>query len=519
MGASRWLCAVCFVRAVVSIDTAVADPQGSGSGSAPSDDEEASAGSGSALVAPKDAKARVAWLADKLTGAIAARPTLQHAKISVAVIDLSTGAEIYTREGDHAMNLASNAKLLTSVAALGALGGGFRWRTAIYVDDLDDATGAVKGNLYVRGRGDPTLTVNDLRTLADDVAARGVREVAGDLVVDASYFDGEVEPPHYAEQPKERAGFRAPVASFGVGKSAFTVVVVPEPGSSARVRVEPAAGDYLRLTKAEVKTLTDKRTKIKVDVKPARDHLAVEVTGDIRTADGSWDHRYRVDDPARFAAEVLRALLAERGVHVHKIVLGPVPQLAKLVAAHDSVPLATAIREMNKLSDNYIAESVLKTLGAETKATPGPATWKDATTAVSAQLAKIGLLPNTYRADNGSGLFGASEVTARQITLLLRAAHQDFRIGPDLVASLPVAGEDGTLAKRWHGHLAQGRVRAKTGTLDKVITLAGYAGVDGGKLIAFAILSNDIPAGQRPATRAMADDMVDALIAYLEASR
>jgi serine-type D-Ala-D-Ala carboxypeptidase/endopeptidase (penicillin-binding protein 4) len=216
---------------------------------------------------------------------------------------------------------------------------------------------------------------------------------------------------------------------------------------------------------------------------------------------------------------VLRAALVERGVKVRKLAFATVPETAKLVAAHDSVPLATALREMNKLSDNYVAESVLKTLGAETKGTPGPATWKDATAAVQAQLGKIGMLPGTYRADNGSGLFGASEVSARQITLLLRAAHQDFKIGPDLMASLPVGGQDGTLAKRWHNRLAQGRVRAKTGTLDKVITLAGYAGVDGGHLVAFAILANDIPAGQRPATRAMADDVVDALIAYLEASR
>lgn len=497
---------------LVSIDTPRAQPQGSGSGSAAgSDDEEVSAGSGSALVAPKDTKARLVWLSEHLTAAITSRPKLAGAKISVYAVDLASGAELFSREADHGMNLASNAKLLTSVSALGALGGGFRWRTAVYADDIDDVTGVVKGNLYVRGRGDPTLSLADLRALADDVIARGISSVDGALVVDTTYFDADTEPPHFSEQPKERAAFRAPVAAFGVGRSAFTVIVTP-----AGARIEPDAGDYLRLTKAEVKIVTDKKTKIKVEVKPDHDGIRVEVTGQIRPADGSWDRRYRVEDPARFAAEVFKRQLAERGVKVKRIVMGPLPLTAKVVAAHDSVSLAAALRDMNKQSDNYVAESVLKTLGAETRATPGPGTWADGTAAVHVQLQKIGLLPAAYRAENGSGLFGASEVSARQIGTLLRAAHADFRVGPDLIASLPVGGQDGTLAKRWHNRLAQGRVRAKTGTLDKVITLAGYAGVDSGHLIAFAILVNDIPAGQRPTTRAMADDMVDALVAYLE---
>jgi D-alanyl-D-alanine carboxypeptidase/D-alanyl-D-alanine-endopeptidase (penicillin-binding protein 4) len=159
---------------------------------------------------------------------------------------------------------------------------------------------------------------------------------------------------------------------------------------------------------------------------------------------------------------------------------------------------------------------VLKTIGAETKTNPGPATWADGTTAVRTYLAKLGLPAAGYRADNGSGLFGASEVSAKQVVTLLRAAYRDFRIGPDLVASLPIGGVDGTLAKRWHGHAARGRVRAKTGTLDKVTTLAGYIGLDGGHQLAFAILVNDIPAGQRPAARTVADDMIDVLLAYLQ---
>jgi len=509
---------VCVVLAL-SIGATRGWSQATGSGS---DEEDEASGSATALTAPPDPKARAQWLQDQLNAAIAARPALAKATIAVAAVDLATGAELYAKDADRGMNLASNLKLLTSTAALGTLGAGFRWRTAIYADDIDDATGTVKGNLYVRGRGDPTLQLADLRALADDVAARGIRSVTGQLVIDGSYFDGDTEPPHFSDQPKERAGFRAPVASLGVAKSAVTVTVEPEPGSLARVRLDPDAGDYVRLGKAEVTTVAEGKTRVRVEVKPKKDHLEVEVTGQIKMADGSYDARKRVDDPARFAGEVLRRALAERGVKLDKHALGagPVPAAAKLVAAHDSAPLAMIVREMNKLSDNYVAESVLKTLGAETRATPGPASWADGVAAVRTYLAGIGLAAGSYRADNGSGLYAASAVSAHQLVTLLRAAHDDYRIGPDLVASLPVGGEDGTLAKRWRSDAsARGRVRAKTGTLDKVVTLAGFVGVHGDHLIAFAILANDIPAGQRNPTRAMADDMIDALVAYLAAQK
>lgn len=506
---------------LVSIVTAPALGQ-----QAPSEDEDVGSGSGSAsgsaLVAPPDAKARPAWLKEKIQAAIDARPLLTaKAKIGVSVVDLTTGTELFARDADKGMSLASNAKLLTSVAALGTLGGGFRWRTAVFIDDkaLDETTGIVTGDLYLRAKGDPTLSVNDLRALATEIAARGVRTINGNLMIEATYFDGAVDPPHFAEQPKERAYFRAPVASFGVSRSSFLVNVIGEPGGGSRVWIEPDAGEHIKLTKAEVTSVVEGRTRIKVDIKPKKDILEVEVTGQIRYADGHWWSKRRVDDPLRYAAEVFKRALAERGIKFTKkpIKLGPVPLNAKALVAHDSEPLSSVIRDMNKASDNYYAECVLKTLGAETRATPAPASWSDGVAAVQAYLAKLGLPPGTYRSDNGSGLFNASEVSAKQMVTLLRAAHKDYRIGPDLLASLPVGGMDGTLARRLAGSPAKGRVRAKTGTLAAVTTLAGYVGVDSARPLAFAIFVNDIPTGQKGPARAMADDMLDAIVAYLEA--
>jgi serine-type D-Ala-D-Ala carboxypeptidase/endopeptidase (penicillin-binding protein 4) len=499
---------------------AIAHSQGAGSAApqaAREPDDDGASGSGSAgpLIAPADPKARLTWLRDRLTAAIAAQPRLAEARFAVSVIDLTTGSEVVARDADLAMNLASVTKVLTATAALATLGSGFRWRTSVYGAEPDDK-GVVAGELYIKGRGDPMLDVAGLRALAAELVARGVRSVDR-LVVDTSYFDDVIEPPHYSEQPEETAYFRAPVASLGIARSAVTVTVIADPGGAATVRLDPPPGDYVRLVNRGVTSVTRGRTRLKVEVKPQPDHLQIEVSGQIRWGEGSWEIRKRIDEPARLAGELFRRALIEHGVKVKARAIGSgvVPTGTILLAAHASAPLSDVVREMNKHSDNYLAECVLKTLGAETLATPAPATWDDGLTALRSYLAKIGLPPSGYRTGNGSGLFTATEVSARQITTLLRAAYKDYRVGPDLVASLPIGGVDGSLARRWHGRPAQGRVRAKTGTLEKVTTLAGYVAIDGEHPLGFAILVNDIPPGQRASARTAADEIIDALVAYL----
>lgn len=507
----------------IAVPTAQSQPAAS-SGSAdptadPEEDDGTTDGSGSALVAPKDAKARAAWLKEKLALAISSRPALARARVGISVHDLDSNTELAARDADKGLNLASNVKVLTGAAALAGLGGGFRWRTAVYAEIEPDETGTIAGDLYVRGRGDPTLTIAALEQLAHDVAARGVRNVEGKLVLDTGYFDTNFEPPHFDEQPKERAAFRAPVASFGVNRSAVTLTVMAEPGGApARISIEPQT-DYYKLTKQEVTSVTEGRTKLRVEQKPKKDHVELEVTGQIRAGEGSWDLRRRVDDPARFAADVFKRALADQGVKIRKPQLGngTVPLTAKIVAHHDSPPLLDVVRAMNKYSDNYVAESILKTLGAELKGTPGPATWADGLAVIRTQLEKLGLPGGSYRAGNGSGLYASSEVSPKQLVTLLVNAHNDYRVGPDLLASLPVGGLDGTLASRWHGKPALGRVRAKTGTLDKVLTLAGYVAVDPKHVVAFAILVNDVAAKDRKVARAAMDEMIDAIAAYLGA--
>ncbi len=505
---------------------------GSGSGEAAetADSGEGTEGGDAAtrtVSAPPPSPAeRIKWLAKELDAAVAARPALIGAKIGCAAVDVAAGTPLWNHQGEAPLSLASTTKLFTAASALSRLGPGYVWRTALYGGEDQDATpeelrdGTLE-TLYLRGRGDPTLEYSALRSLARDLADRGINRVSKELVIDASFFDDDAEPPHFIEQPKERAAFRAPVTGLQLGRNAVTIIATTAPDGTQppKVRLDPPVAEYFKLITDELVTTTEGKTRVRVDVVPkktGRDKKEFElrVSGQLRADGPGFYRRIRVDDPLAFAAAALRTALAEQGIRAPaKVSFGPVPPTAKLYAAFDSPTLAEVIRRMNKTSDNFLAETVWKTTGAETRAEPGPATWADAAAASAAFLAKLAL-PSPMRIDNGSGLFDASSASASQLVALLTAVHRDFRIAPDFVASLPVGGIDGTLQSRFRKRAALGLVRAKTGTLAQVSSLAGFVGVDAAHPIAFAILTNNLTPAQKGEARALQEDLVEILALY-----
>lgn len=523
MRSSRVAAAVAAV-ALGSIGAPAAQPQGepdpvSSADDTPIDASAAEAPAPAAGTAPADATARRAWLVDALDRALAARPRLAAARVGVDIIDLATGERLWSRDPDGRYNLASTTKVLTGAAALATLGPGYRWRTDLLIEPgaFDPSAGTIDGDLYVRGRGDPTLTTDDLSDLARDLRVLGVRRITGGLVLDATIFDGADEPPHFDEQPLERAGFRAPTGALSLERNATVIVVEPRPGGggAARVRLDPVTPALVRLVRAEVLTIVDGRTRVRVGVERRGEVLEVSVTGQIRADDGPFYTRRRIDTPGPVAIDALERALADEGIRIGQrtFAAGAVPLGARVLASHDSDDLATVVRAMNKVSDNFLAESILRTLGAEARDAPG-ATWADGQAAVAAYLAGCGVPASQARVSNGSGLFGSTDVSPAQLVTVLRCALRDFRVGPELLVSLPIGGVDGTLRRRLQAEAVRGRVRAKTGTLATVTTLAGVAGVDGGRLAAFAILVNDAVGVARTEARSLQDDLAATLVAW-----
>lgn len=468
------------------------------------------------------------WLSGHLDRLVAERKNLAQARIGIFIQDVMSSRVLYQHRADERYNVASNTKILTTAAALAILGPEFRYRTAVLAKEVD-ARGSIKGDLYLRGRGDPSLGVADLERLVNDLVQAGITQVRGGLIIDDSYFDGNVLPPHFDEQPKEQAAFRAPACALSLERSSFTVVVRPALSGKgpAQVFIEPP-NEYIRIGKNQLITQPSGRNRVLLTSKPEKDRMLVELGGQIRGDAGIQRYRLRVEDPIAYAGAVFRTLALERGIRIRKkkIRRAAAPPEARVLASLDSPPLAVIVRTLGKDSDNFVAEMVLKTIGAETRTSPGAATWSDGVERVRRFLVEVvGLQAGAFRYDNGSGLFDATELSPAQLVRVLVSTYRDHRYGPDLAASLAIAGVDGTLRRRMQSTPSAGLVRAKTGTLATASALAGYAAVDGLRPLAFAIAVNDIPSKgknrylAKAEARSLQDDIADAMVLYLRAQR
>jgi D-alanyl-D-alanine carboxypeptidase/D-alanyl-D-alanine-endopeptidase (penicillin-binding protein 4) len=451
-------------------------------------------------------------LSHELDGALRAivgAGPLASARTGVVVADVESGQVLFARDADVLLNPASNVKLVTSAAALARLGPDFRFDTELYVD-----AGAGEGSaraLYVRGKGDPTLVTERLWAIAGDLVHLGIRRV-GDVVVDESYFDGERTGPGFDQESGDRS-YLAPAGAASLNWNTIAVHVAPgdRRGGKARVELEPASD----LFDVDVRATTappGARRRIVVSSVRAGARQRIVVDGRIPIGSRMQTVWRRIDDPALYLGHTLRRLMELRGARfAGKVRAGAVPQGARLVHVAQSESLAEVVRRLNKTSNNFVAEQLLKTLGAEAKGTPG--SWPKGVAAVEEFLADVGVPRGAYVMRNGSGLNDTNRFSARQLVTLLRAMWARFPLHAEYLASLPVAGRDGTIRWRMEGSEAEGRLRAKTGTLENVTSLSGYVENAAHRTLAFAILVNDFSGRASGAVRS-----VDALGAALAAS-
>jgi D-alanyl-D-alanine carboxypeptidase/D-alanyl-D-alanine-endopeptidase (penicillin-binding protein 4) len=243
----------------------------------------------------------------------------------------------------------------------------------------------------------------------------------------------------------------------------------------------------------------------------------VVVSGRVRLGTEPRTFLRRVVHPELFLGQTFRQILQKRGVTFDKpLRVEPLPAEGwRALAAHDSPPLAVVIQDVNKRSSNFAAEQLVRTLGGDVVGRPG--TWNKGLEAVGRYLDGLGIPRASYRMANGSGLYDSNRFSAEQIASVLRAAMRDFRIAGEFMASLSVAGADGTLAQRMAGTVAERYVRAKTGTLAGVSCLSGIAGAPGQKPVVFSILMNDVPNPFE--ARLIQDRAAELLVSYLEPSR
>jgi D-alanyl-D-alanine carboxypeptidase/D-alanyl-D-alanine-endopeptidase (penicillin-binding protein 4) len=442
-----------------------------------------------AASAARAAGSDVGALGERLE-AVLGSETLRRARVSALVARESDGQVLYARSPDRALVPASNVKILTAIASLDAFGPTHRFETLVSADREPDAAGAV-GALRVVGSGDPVLNSEDWWRLAAALRNRGLRRVEGGLHLDDSAFDRDRW--HASWGQTSARAYHAPVGALTANYGAFSVTVRAgaRQGDPVQVAVDPPVAT-LRVENRARTGSPEVRPSLVVDRKAAVDSELVVVAGVVRAGDAPRTLYRSVLDPTRYAGAVLRMQLEANGI----IVEGPTRVAGSDLADQPETPvellrfegrqLSEIVRLFVKYSNNAVAESLVKALGARRDG--GVGTWRGGTAELTRRLVGLGLDPKGFQLVDGSGLSYQNRVSARTMVRALRLARDSFRFGPELVAALPIAARDGTLEER--AERAAGEVRAKTGLLNGVTALSGFALLEGGDRAVFSILVN-----------------------------
>ncbi|WP_299786164.1 D-alanyl-D-alanine carboxypeptidase/D-alanyl-D-alanine-endopeptidase [Ramlibacter sp.] len=396
---------------------------------------------------------------------------------------------------DVPVNPASIAKLATTFAALDLLGPTFAWTTPVYFDGPVRG-GVLQGNLVIKGQGDPKLVIERLWLLLRRVQALGVHSIAGDIILDRSAF---TLPPHDAAafdgQPLRP--YNASPDALLVNYKAVTVTLTPE-GNQARVRADPplAGVQWPATVPLAAGDCGDWITALAADFgNPSR----VRFAGRFPRACGEQVWQVAFPDPAGYGARAIAALWQDMDGHLGGQVRdGSVPAGLKPAFEFASPPLAEVIRDINKFSNNVMAQQVFLTLSLQQRGTGS----FEASREVLRNWWRDRLASDPPVTLNGSGLSRGESITARQLGTLLQAAWLS-PLMPDLMASLPALGLDGTLRRSRQN---VGLAHLKTGSLNEVSGVAGYVhGPQGRRYVLVAIANHPKAAALRAAVQVLVE--------------
>jgi len=409
----------------------------------------------------------------------------------VMVVSLTQGDTLFSINADVPHVPASTQKMMTSVLALNTLGPQYRYHTdVLYTGKLAD--GRIDGDLILRGDGDPSISSRFIGgtpdAAMDSIVGRlvtaGVREVTGRVIGDATAFESRSVPEGWHPRILQDS-YAGRVSGLSLNENLVWVTVRPtRRGQPAEVVLEPATSAIP--LRANVRTVNGRGASLKL----GRGSNGISISGSIGSEVYQRSYSYIVEDPASFTTGAFHSALRRHGIRVAGgTVLAPTPAGATPIITWESPPLETLITVMNRESVNVVAEHLFRAAsrGAD-RHTVGAAFTAD--TALRGLLQRVaGIDAGAIRSTDGSGLSQLDAVSPRAMVQMLGWADRS-PWGSLLHASLPLAGESGTLRRRMEGTTAQTNLHAKTGTTNDVIALSGYVTAKNGELIAFALLYN-----------------------------
>jgi D-alanyl-D-alanine carboxypeptidase/D-alanyl-D-alanine-endopeptidase (penicillin-binding protein 4) len=455
---------------------------------------------------------------DGLVAQLVAASKLQPASVSVAIVDPQTGTVLGSHRGSDRVLPASCMKVVTTAAAITSLGADYPLKTHLLAapPGRGAEAGVVAGDLWLVGYGDPGFsehgpegsTLAAMDAFAAQAAAKGVRQVRGDLVFDASFFDGPRVHPSWTDAGASARWYAAEVDALTCNDGCIDVAVEPGdgPGSPGRVRLVPETS---AVTVVNRTTTTAVRKEHGFGFRLADADNTLEVNGRVWTKSADARSPAAIHDPALLCAEQVGRALARAGVRVGGVVRRPRegeerPAGVALLAEHRT-SLAAACAVANTRSQNLWAETLLRVLGAARK---GEGSFAAGAAAVREALAAAGpeVADGILQAD-GSGLSRQSEASALALARVLAFAWR----GPHRDAYFQGMARPGTgtLDDRFREKRFEGRVFAKTGTLKGVSGLCGLAVGHSGRSYVFAVLGEHVSVGN---CRKLQDGVVGALV-------
>ncbi|RYG71516.1 D-alanyl-D-alanine carboxypeptidase/D-alanyl-D-alanine-endopeptidase [Lentibacillus lipolyticus] len=429
---------------------------------------------------------------EKLDQYIEHEPNLKGAITGVSIRDATSGEKIYGHKGEIRLRPASNMKLLTAAAALSVLGEDYTFSTKMLVNGTVQKNQLI-GDLFLKGKGDPTLLPADFDMIAQKLKEKGIEKIEGDIIGDDSWYDDVRLSPDLIWSDEDwyyGAQISALTASPDKDYDAGTVMVEVhpgEPGDKPRVTVTPDT-NYVRIRNTAETIPAGGEEELTLERVHGENTITIEGTIPANAANvKEW---MAVWEPTRYALDLFRQSLKKHGITwTGEVKTGIAPADAQSLYTHPSMPLSDLLVPFMKLSNNIHAEMLVKEMG---KVVHGEGSWEKGLEVVESEMEALGMNTDTLLIRDGSGISHVNLLPPDEITKLLYAVQEQDWFEHYLHA-LPVAGapdrmDGGTLRYR----MEDKNVQAKTGTIYGVSTLSGYVETNSGDKLIFSIMLNNL---------------------------
>ncbi len=408
----------------------------------------------------------------------------------VLAVSLSSGEVVCQSHAEDTFVPASLMKLLTSYAAMKKLGPSFRFTTKVFAVEAP-VEGVVSGDIWIKGNGDPFFVSEKALLLAQTIKESGIRQIRGSIFVDESFFD---PPSERICLDSDCAGAYNPVVSAtAIDYNTLTVkIATPVKAGKAFSADSGLMDGYVRVSgQASSGKKGGNSLTLRSLGATGKGQEQLQLSGQASGREGGFrEFRFNAADPAGLFAHAMRTALKRSGVKVlgADAKEGTAPPEAKVIANYDSPQLVELISGLNRYSNNFMAEMLLKSLGGHVAGAPG--TSEKGIAIVRTSLREAGIPVGTGTLDCGSGLSRFCRVSTETFCRLLCAVWNDSAIREGFISSLAANGEQGTLRRRM---CKPGlTVRGKTGTLNDVIGFAGYVSGPSGRTCAVAVILNEV---------------------------